>query len=76
MRERLCQVLEELWQDALAERYKISPHSHVHLLDDLLRAHETAQQTGPALARSDGQTARISDLATRSDTRRAQRPAS
>jgi hypothetical protein len=29
MRERLCAVLEELWQDALAERCKMSPHSHV-----------------------------------------------
>jgi hypothetical protein len=27
--ERLREVLEELWQDALAERYTISPHSHV-----------------------------------------------
>ena len=76
MRERLCEVLEELWQDALAERYNVSPHSHVPLLDDLLRTHETAQQTGPARARSTGQTVKVSDLATRSDTRRAQRPAS
>jgi hypothetical protein len=74
MRERLCAVLEELWQDALAERYKSSPHSHVPLLDDLLRAHETAQQTG--ITDSGDQTAKISDLATRSDTRRARRPAS
>jgi hypothetical protein len=46
MRERLCEVLEELWQDAPGERYKISPHSHVPLLDGLLRAYEKAQQTG------------------------------
>jgi hypothetical protein len=64
MRERLCAVLEELWQDALTERYKISPHSHVPLLDDLIRAHETAQQTGPAPARGHGQAAKICDLAT------------
>jgi hypothetical protein len=76
MRQRLCEVLEELWQDALAERYKISPHSHVPLLHDLLRAYETAQQTGITPARGHGQTTKISDLATRSDTRRAQRPAS
>jgi integrase len=76
MRERLCEVLEELWQDALEERYKISPHSHAPLLDHLLRAYESAQRTGSGPARSDGQTARISDLATRSDTRRVQRPAS
>jgi hypothetical protein len=76
MRERFCEVLEELWQDALAERYKINPRSHVPLLDDLLRAHETTRQTGKRLARGHGQTAKISDLATRSDTRRVQRPAS
>jgi hypothetical protein len=69
MRERLCAALEELWQDALTERYKINPHSHVPLLDDLLRAHKTARQTGAAGARSGSQTANISDLATRSDTR-------
>jgi hypothetical protein len=76
MRERLCAVLEELWQDALAERYKTSPHSHVPLLDQLLRAHETAQQTKITRTRRHGQTAEIGDLATRSDTRRVQRPAS
>ena len=76
MRERLCEVLEELWQDALTERYKIDKCSQVPLLDQLLRAHETAQQPGIKHGRGDGQTAKISDLATRSDTRRAQRPAS
>ena len=76
MRQRLCEVLEELWLDALAERYKISPHSHVPLLDQLLRARETAQQTGITDSRSASQTAKTSDLATRSDNRRAQRPAS
>ena len=76
MRQRLCDVLEELWQDALTERYKIDKHSQVPLLDRLLRAHETAQQSGIKHSRSGGQTAKISDLATRSDTRRAQRPAS
>ncbi len=29
LRERLREVPEELWQDALAERYTISPHSDV-----------------------------------------------
>ena len=76
MRERLCEVLEELWQDALTERYKIDKRSQVPLLDHLLRAHETAQQSGIKHSRGDGQTAKISDLATRSDTRRVQRPAS
>lgn len=40
MGERLCDVLEGLWQDALAERYKIDIHSAVPLLDRLLRLHE------------------------------------
>ena len=43
MRERLCDVLEGLWQDALAERYKIDTHSPVPLLDRLLRLHEERQ---------------------------------
>jgi hypothetical protein len=43
------------------------------LLDQLLRAHETAQQTGVTPARSHDQTVKISDLATRSDTRHVQR---
>jgi integrase len=76
MREGLCEVLEELWQDALTERYKIDKRSQVPLLDHLLRAHRTAQQSGIKRSRSDGQAAKISDLATRSDTRRARRPAS
>jgi hypothetical protein len=76
MRERLCEVLEELWQDALAERYKIAKHSKVPLLDQLLRAHETCHRTAIGQGRSGGQTVKISDLATRSDTRRVQRPAS
>jgi hypothetical protein len=41
MRERLCEVLEELWQDALAERCKVDPHSHVPLLDHELRVLDT-----------------------------------
>jgi integrase len=43
MRQRLCDVLEALWQDALAERYKIDAHSPVALLDGLLRIHEERQ---------------------------------
>jgi hypothetical protein len=43
MRERLCDVLEGLWQDALAERYKIDAHSPVPLLDRLLRPYEERQ---------------------------------
>ena len=39
MRQHLCDVLERLWQDALAERHDIDPGSHVPLLDQLLRTH-------------------------------------
>ena len=42
MRQRLGDVLEELWQDAIAERRKIDTHSPVALLDRMLRAHEAA----------------------------------
>jgi hypothetical protein len=43
MRQRLCDVLEALWQDALAERYKLDAHSPVAILDRLLRVHEERQ---------------------------------
>jgi hypothetical protein len=59
MRERLCEVLEELWQDALTERYKIDKRSQVPLLDHLLRAHETVQHSGIKHSRSDSQTAKL-----------------
>ena len=37
MRQRLCDTLEELWRDAVAERYKIDSRSQVALLDQILR---------------------------------------
>ncbi len=37
MRQRLCNVLESLWHDALTQRSKMAPHSAVPLLDNLLR---------------------------------------
>jgi hypothetical protein len=40
MRQRLCDVLEGLRQDALAERCKLDAHSPVALLDHLLRLYE------------------------------------
>ena len=59
MRQRLCDVLEELWQAAVAQRYVIHAHSQVPLLDRILRTHEAAS---------------ISDLATQSATRGASNP--
>jgi hypothetical protein len=60
MRQRLCDVLEELWNDAVVQRYAVSAHSAVPLLDRILAACKSA---------------RSSDLATQSATRRASRPA-
>jgi hypothetical protein len=59
MRQRLCDVLEDLWQAAVAERYKIDTHSHVALLDHILRTHEATQ---------------TSDLATQTATRGSSDP--
>ncbi len=42
MRQQLCEVLEKLWQDAVAERRAVSPHSGVPLLDRILTATEPA----------------------------------
>jgi hypothetical protein len=36
MRQRLCDVLESLWRDALAQRRALAAHSAVPLLDNLL----------------------------------------
>jgi integrase len=60
MRQRLCDVLQDLWQAAVAQRYKIHTHSRVAMLDSILRAHQTA---------------RASDLATQSATLGASDPA-
>jgi len=53
MRQLLCEVLEKLWQDAVAERRATCPRSPVPLLDRILTATETAD---------------ASDLATQSAT--------
>jgi hypothetical protein len=39
MRQRLCDVLEELWRGALAERYRRAPGSSVPLLRQFLVDH-------------------------------------
>jgi integrase len=58
MRERLCAVLEELWQNAIKERHALSPRSNVPLLDR-------------ALSEPEGE--REGDLAPQSAPRRPQR---
>ena len=41
MRQRLCEVLEDLWQNALQERQAISARSNVPLLDQALNERES-----------------------------------
>lgn len=50
MRERLKQVLTQLWEKSLAERYAVSPSSPVPVLDGLLKAH--AKQEGKLCSQS------------------------
>jgi len=40
MRQRLCDVLERLWQEAVAQRYELATQSAVPLLDEILIAYE------------------------------------
>jgi integrase len=53
MRQRLCDVLEQLWQTAVTQRYELAPRSAVPLLNQVLIAHEqglpgaTAPQSAP-----------------------------
>jgi integrase len=44
MRRKLCNYLEGLWQQGIAERYKLAPRSAVPLLDQALVAHARKQQ--------------------------------
>jgi integrase len=40
MRQQLCDYLQQLWEQGIAERYKLAPRSAVPLLDATLIAHE------------------------------------
>ena len=42
MRQRLCDVLEQLWQMAVAQRYELAPRSAVPLLNEILITYEQA----------------------------------
>ena len=42
MRQQLCDYLQQLWQQGIAERYKLAPRSAVPLLEKILIAHEKA----------------------------------
>jgi len=44
MRRQLCNYLEGLWQQGIAERYKLAPHSAVPLLGQALVAYARKQQ--------------------------------
>ncbi|HXL90431.1 MAG TPA: hypothetical protein VN969_15915 [Streptosporangiaceae bacterium] len=45
MRHQLCDYLERLWHQGIAERYKLAPRSAVPLLDQALVAHARRQQS-------------------------------
>lgn len=49
MRQHLCDVLENLWYEALKQRYKLAATSSVPILDQLLAA---ASWGGPARRKS------------------------
>lgn len=70
MRQELCDVLEELWREAVAQRHAIDCHSQVPLLDGILAAYEASQRRAPARPGTRPKTARKGDLATQSATRR------
>ncbi|HUY48339.1 MAG TPA: hypothetical protein VMV92_21850 [Streptosporangiaceae bacterium] len=44
MRQHLCDVLEALWEDAVAQRYRLAPGSAVPLLNQVLAAYEDSSQ--------------------------------
>jgi hypothetical protein len=45
MRQRICDILEDLWRDALAQRREIDTHSEMPILDRMLRVYETISGT-------------------------------
>jgi gamma-glutamyl:cysteine ligase YbdK (ATP-grasp superfamily) len=48
MRQRLCDVLEQLWQTAVAQRYELASRSAVPLLNEILIAYEQGLAGGTA----------------------------
>ena len=48
MRQRLCDVLEQLWQTAVAQRYELLPRSAVPLLNEILIAYAQGLEGGTA----------------------------
>jgi gamma-glutamyl:cysteine ligase YbdK (ATP-grasp superfamily) len=40
MRQHLCDVLEQLWQAAVAQRHALAPKSAVTLLNEILTGYE------------------------------------
>jgi hypothetical protein len=63
MRQELCDVLEELWREAVTQRHAIDRHSQVPLLDGILAAYEASQRRAPAKPGIRPKTARKGDLA-------------
>jgi len=44
MRQHLCDVLQALWDNAVAQRYKLAPRSAVPLLNQALAAYEDSSR--------------------------------
>lgn len=51
MRQQLCDYLEQLWQQGIAERLKLAPRSAVPILDQILLAHKQRPQRPQAASR-------------------------
>jgi hypothetical protein len=47
MRQHLCNVLEELWQSAVAGRYKLATRSAAPVLNKILIGYESSENSGP-----------------------------
>jgi len=74
MRRQLCDYLEQLWRDGIAERSKLVPRSAVPLLDEILVAHDK-QARHEATQRSAEMSAQQRLRATRAQARGTERGA-
>jgi hypothetical protein len=52
MRQQLCDYLQQLWEQGIAERYKLAPRSAVPLLDEMPIAHEKSLKAKPKQAKA------------------------
>jgi hypothetical protein len=72
MRQQLCDYLQQLWQQGIAERYALAPRSAVPLLDEILIAHEkTLRPERQTAARAHTDAARTPEVLTRARQQQA-----